>query len=159
MLAATQRETEPTAAEGRSDSSAPPPCAPGPAVALAVLHHARSRRFLLRSAASAPGRAAPKSGCSGARWSPGRERRQHPESQQLALFSLGTVVRVCTYTMSGLKKKEKRSLLEERSSSSVSQKPKQLPSGKRDWRTSAVRRQFGSPFAEAETTDPGKTSH
>lgn len=86
----------------------PPPCAPGPAVALAVLHHARSRRFLLRSAASAPGRAAPKSGCSGARWSPGRERRQHPESQQLALLSLGTVVRVCTYTTSGLKKKEKR---------------------------------------------------
>lgn len=86
----------------------PPPCAPGPAVALAVLHHARSRRFLLRSAASAPGRAAPKSGCSGARWSPGRERRQHPESQQLALLSLGTVVRGCTYTTSGLKKKEKR---------------------------------------------------
>lgn len=60
--AATRRETEPTAAEGRSGSIASPALHSRPRCGTAprpALHHARSRRFLLRSAASAPCRAAP----------------------------------------------------------------------------------------------------
>lgn len=82
----------------------PPPCTPGPAVAPRLVPRCTTRAVAAFCCVP-PLLLHAEPHQRGAR-SPGRERRQHPVSQQLALFSLGTAVRVHTYTFFLKKKKE-----------------------------------------------------